>query len=192
MRRRGWRLKGGLGVLAIGAVVLAAVAGRMTGNAGAQDVSAGALLRGTAGQVVGTATFSQEGNAVRVTATVQGMPAGFHGFHIHTVGLCEADNAFMSAGGHYNPGMHDHADHAGDQPILYVKADGTGALSFLTDRYSVAELLRGDPHALMVHALADNFGNIPERYAPSGPDETTRSTGDAGARIACGVIQAGK
>jgi Cu-Zn family superoxide dismutase len=41
----------------------------------------------------------------------------------------------------------------------------------------------------MVHAGPDNFANIPERYAPAGPDEMTRSTGDSGGRIACGVVK---
>ena len=51
------------------------------------------------------------------------------------------------------------------------------------------DLLDDDGTALMVHSDADNFANIPERYAPEGPDEDTRSTGDAGSRLACGVIE---
>ena len=80
--------------------------------------------------------------------------------------------------------------HSGDLPSLLVNQDGTGALEAATDRFDVDDLLAGSGTAVIVHAGPDNFANIPSRYAPA-PDATTLATGDAGARVACGVIQTG-
>ena len=66
-------------------------------------------------------------------------------------------------------------------------ADGSGELVTVTDSFTLEDLQAGDGTSLMVHADADNFGNIPTRYAPA-PDEETLATGDAGPRVACGVI----
>lgn len=151
-------------------------------------MAATAVLSSTAGEVVGGATFTQQADRVRVEVAVTGLPPGFHGFHVHAVGRCEPETNFASAGPHLNPGGHTHAEHGGDQPNLYVTADGTGMLAFMTDRYTVADLLGPEGTALIVHALPDNFANIPARYAPA-PDEMTLATGDSGPRIACGVIQ---
>jgi superoxide dismutase, Cu-Zn family len=65
-----------------------------------------------------------------------------------------------------------------------------------TDAFTLDDLLTGEKTAIIIHAGADNFGNIPrDRYTQTngtpGPDETTMSTGDAGKRVACGVIGAG-
>jgi Cu-Zn family superoxide dismutase len=114
------------------------------------------------------------------------MPPGFHGFHIHTTGRCEPPD-FTSAGGHLNPTGADHGDHAGDLPSLLVNEDGRGLLAAVTDRFSLAELRDDDGSAVMVHSGRDNFANIPARYG--GPDAETRSTGDAGSRLACGVVR---
>lgn len=84
------------------------------------------------------------------------------------------------------PGV-PHDDHAGDFPSVYVNADGTGMLSFTTDRIAVSRLLDADGNAVIVHANADNFANIPERYTPR-PDTTTLDTGNSGGRVARGVI----
>jgi superoxide dismutase, Cu-Zn family len=162
--------------------------------------SATAVLHDVDGIEVGTVTWTQADGGVSVAVTVQGLPPGFHGFHVHTVGECIAP--FTSAGVHLNPGETDHPGHAADQPVLLVNADGTGAASFVTDRYAVADLLGA---AVIVHANPDNYANIPERYqapGPSaspvasaeplmvpGPDAATLATGDSGPRIACGVIE---
>jgi Cu-Zn family superoxide dismutase len=152
------------------------------------------------GQSVGTVTLTAHDGAVHVEGSFEGLAPGFHGFHIHDVGLCEADapeGPFTTAGGHYAGAAGAvHGAHAGDLPSLYVAEDGSGRLSFTTDAFTVEELLEGDGTAVMVHEGADNFANIPDRYTSSesgepGPDETTRKTGDAGARAACGVLQAG-
>jgi superoxide dismutase, Cu-Zn family len=73
-------------------------------------------------------------------------------------------------------------------PLLLVKADGTGSLTIRTDRFLLADLLDADGSAFIIHAKADNYTNIPaDRYDPD-PDATTLATGDAGPRMACGVI----
>jgi superoxide dismutase, Cu-Zn family len=147
-----------------------------------------AQLRTADGQRVGRAWFKQHGRegAVTVFAHVRDLPPGFHGFHVHTTGACEPPD-FMSAGGHLNPTGASHGDHAGDLPSLLVNEDGSGLLVATTDRFSLADLRDEDGSAVMVHALADNFANIPERYG--GPDAETLATGDSGSRLACGVVR---
>jgi superoxide dismutase, Cu-Zn family len=137
-------------------------------------------------------------DGLQVTARVTGLPPGFHGFHVHAVGRCEPDSAnpadpsmtgdFLSAGGHVGAGEADHGEHRGDLPALFVTGAGTGSLTAVTDALTVGDLTDADGSAVLVHAGRDNYANIPERYAPGGPDEATRNTGDAGGRIACGVV----
>ena len=74
--------------------------------------------------------------------------------------------------------------------------DGTAQLQFATGNFTVAELFDADGTAVIVHALPDNFANIPARYQSTtegtfGPDSATLATGDAGGRVACGVVAAG-
>ena len=142
------------------------------------------------GNNVGTVRLSPFGvRFVRVRATVRDLPAGFHGFHVHSVAMCEPP--FTSAGGHHNPGGTTHPGHAGDMPVLYVTEDGVARAEFITDRFSMASLFDNDGSAIIIHAKPDNYANIPtDRYDPD-PDMMTLNTGDAGARIACGVIQKG-
>jgi superoxide dismutase, Cu-Zn family len=154
------------------------------------------------GADVGTVVWTQGGGTVTVVVAVHGLPPGFHGFHVHAVGECVAP--FTSAGPHLNPAGATHPQHAADQPVLLVNADGTGSATFVTDRYAVADIVGA---AVIIHANPDNYANIPERYqapgpsaspavsAPpvmvSGPDAATLATGDAGPRVACGVIEPG-
>lgn len=146
-----------------------------------------AALYNVAGERLGIAQLTQLPDEVRIVTHVRGLTPGFHGFHVHAVGLCEPDS-FMSAGGHYKLDGQDHRDHAGDLPVLLVNADGSGKAKFRTDRFALADLFDADGSALIIHANPDNYANIPTaRYAPP-PDMTTLATGDAGARIACGVI----
>jgi Cu-Zn family superoxide dismutase len=121
-----------------------------------------------------------------VNVEAHNLPAGFHGFHVHAVGQCDGD--FTSAGGHLNPDGMVHSLHRGDMPPLLVNADGTAQATFLVDRLTLAELLDADGSAIIVHADLDNFAHIPTRYVAE-PDMTTLNTGDAGGRIACGVLQ---
>ena len=68
---------------------------------------------------------------------------------------------------------------------------GDGAQETLTtDTLSAEDVLDGDGSVAMIHALADNFRNIPERYVPGGPDEMTNKTGDSGGRVACAELTA--
>ena len=140
--------------------------------------------------------FSTDGATLTVTAT--GLPPGLHGLHVHKTGTCEPDSAdpakpekkgaFLSAGGHLADDGQTHGDHDGDLPSLLVRQDGTARLVVSSDRLTRDAVLDEDGSALMVHADPDNFGNVPDRYTPK-LDETTTKTGDAGTRIACGVLK---
>lgn len=153
------------------------------GQASAQ--TAKAELRNAKGEMVGALALAQEPDGVRVTVDVSNLPPGFHGFHIHAVGKCEAP--FTSAGGHFNPGGQTHASHAGDLPNLLVNADGRASMVVKTARFKLADLFDADGSALIIHADPDNHANIPARYRPDA-DASTLATGDAGGRIACGII----
>lgn len=158
-----------------------------------------ATLVDAKGTKVGTAEFSAEDGGVEVSVEVTGLPPGFHGFHLHSIGVCEPDSVsptdptmkgdFLSAGGHIGAKVTHHGEHPGDLPSLFVEDSGAGSLEFVTDAVTLADLTDDDGSAVMIHADRDNYANIPERYAPNGPDETTLNTGDAGARIACGPIE---
>ena len=186
------------GVFTFGDASFQGSAGAIKLNSPVVDVAvpvadARTVLLNAAGDTVGTVTFAQEPGQVRVTVSARGLTPGFHGFHLHDVALCEAPG-FTSAGGHYNPDGDAHGGHSGDNPTLLVKDDGTVEESFTTDHYTVAEVVAAEV-AVMVHAGSDNFANIPSRYtalgaAAPGPDEETRRTGDAGPRVACGLLRA--
>lgn len=158
----------------------------------AEAREARARLLDAAGQRVGTVWLQEDDGIVGVRVKVNDLPPGFHGFHIHETGICTPPS-FTSAGFHFQPGEiggggTPHPSEAGDMPVLLVNADGTGEARFPTDRFSVADLFDGDGSAIIVHAAPDNYANIPSRYAPI-PDATTLNTGDAGGRIACGVVE---
>ncbi|NRQ38366.1 superoxide dismutase [Nonomuraea sp. NN258] len=134
----------------------------------------------------------------RLSFSFRGLAPGYHGFHVHTTGVCDPAaidpstgkvSPFFTAGGHLALEQAGHGDHSGDLPSLLVAKDGAGSLSFVTDRFKLSQLTDADGSAIMVHALPDNYANIPERYSPTGPDEATLRTGDAGGRVACGVIK---
>jgi Cu-Zn family superoxide dismutase len=151
-------------------------------------------LAGVDGGAMGWVMMHEVRDKVVVSGLARGLTPGFHGFHIHAVGVCDPaapTGPFMSAGGHYSPTLLNHGDHPGDMPPLLVTADGHAYTSFATDRFSLDSLRDVDGSAVMVHAGRDNLANIPLRYTASGvagPDGTTLGTGDAGARVACGVI----
>jgi len=136
--------------------------------------------------------------ATRVQARITDAAPGFHGFHVHTTGVCDPDapnGPFTTAGGHFALAGQSHGAHAGDLPSLLVMEDGTARLEFVTDRFEVSDLHDDDGSAVMVHAGRDNFANIPGRYVSTtsgqpGPDADTLATGDAGSRYACGEIAA--
>jgi Cu/Zn superoxide dismutase len=197
--RAGYYLAGADGgVFAHGDATFEGSAGALKLNApivaiAAPPSDAVAVLHSQSGAAVGHVAFAQEGGAVRMTVIVTGLEpfAEFHGFHIHTNGKCEGDFV-SSAGGHWNPGAASHGDHAGDMPVLYADGRGVARSNALLDSFTVQQLLADDGGvSVIVHAGRDNYANIPARYSTpsgSGPDATTLGNGDAGARVACGVV----
>jgi Cu-Zn family superoxide dismutase len=141
------------------------------------------------GRALGRVSFVESSGRLIVDGRLVDLPPGFHGFHVHAVGKCEPGAPpFTSAGGHMVTGTQAHPVHAGDQPVLLVLNDGSSDIRFTTDRYTLADLLHPEGRAVIVHANPDNYGNIPTRYAPQ-VDAMTQATGDAGDRIACGVVR---
>jgi len=148
----------------------------------ARQGAAMALLNDATGAGVGRVTVSPLGTGkLRLMLSVSGMTPGVHAFHVHTTGRCEAP-AFTTAGGHWNPAMKQHGRdnpmgaHAGDMPNLTVGADGRGQQTAEIDG-NLAGLLDADGAAVIVHAAADDYRTDP--------------TGNAGARLACGVVTVG-
>jgi Cu-Zn family superoxide dismutase len=178
------------------------------GGGGHHGEAAGALLvpiNDASGDEVATATFDFGSEYVTITVETTGtgkLTPGFHGLHIHSVGKCEPNSVaptggapgdFLSAGGHFHGTGHGGATAAGDLTSLQVREDGSGLLVTTTDAFTEEDLLAGEKTAIIIHEKSDNFGNIPpERYnqvnGTPGPDESTLTTGDAGKRVACGVI----
>ncbi|ODR11967.1 superoxide dismutase [Mycobacterium shimoidei] len=165
-------------------------------------------LKSPEGVDVATAKFEFDKGYVTVTIETTGpghLSPGFHGVHIHSVGKCEPDSVaptggppgnFNSAGGHYQAPGHTGNPESGDLTSLQVRKNGEALLVTTTDAFTRDDLISGDGSAIVIHAGPDNFGNIPpERYTQingtPGPDATTMSTGDAGKRVACGVIHGG-
>ncbi|HUP46845.1 MAG TPA: superoxide dismutase family protein [Thermoanaerobaculia bacterium] len=129
----------------------------------------------------GTVHFQQLGDgAVEVEVDLTGVPPGVHGFHIHEFGSCaDAGNA---AGGHFNPTSMPHASpdavshHAGDFGNVTAGANGEVHTRFTTRSITVSEgPTSAVGKAVILHANRD--------------DLTTQPTGDAGGRIACGVVE---
>ena len=150
----------------------------------AQTLQASTELRDANGQVLGTATVSQEPGGIRVVLQGRNMPPGEHGIHFHELGRCDPPD-FMSAGGHYNPTSRQHGlrnpqgPHAGDLPNLTVAANGTAQFTavnaLLTLSSGPTSVFDADGSALVVHANAD--------------DDVSDPAGNSGGRIACGVVQ---
>ena len=135
------------------------------------------------GRKVGDITLEQTPNGVVVSGELENLPPGTHAFHIHEVGKCEAP--FKTAGGHFNPEGHKHGikaeggKHAGDMPNLYVPETGKIHVEFFVPDVSIKEggannLFDADGSAVMIHDKVDDLKTDP--------------TGDAGGRIACGVV----
>lgn len=190
--RTAWRSAAVACGLVAGALGVSATFGGLLAQ-GAPSTSkriARASLVNAAGENIGSVGFERRGKsrALRVSVNVRKLTPGFHGFHVHTTGKCEAPT-FMSAGPHLNPAEASHAEHAGDMPPLLVTSGGKAQARFTTDRFSIAQLRDTDGSAVMVHALPDNQANIPkDRYEPD-PDAMTLATGDSGARVACGLVR---
>ncbi|WP_037255385.1 superoxide dismutase family protein [Kibdelosporangium aridum] len=186
------RSSGFLAALAVLAAVVPAVA-----QADSESSSVGrAIVRDVSGAVLGSVRFDSINRKILVSGRLAGLTPGFHGFHVHAVGVCDPRATdpngvvvpFLSAGGHLNLDGSGHGHHTGDLPSLYVSADGTASSANDNDELTAAALFDADRSAIIIHALPDNFANIPTRYSATGPDAATLATGDAGGRVACGVI----
>ncbi|HEY9744996.1 MAG TPA: superoxide dismutase family protein [Oculatellaceae cyanobacterium] len=133
----------------------------------------------TQGEAIGSATLTDTGHGVLLKTNLTGLPEGWHAFHIHEVGKCDPPE-FKTAGGHYNPHQKEHGyenpkgSHVGDLPNVFVGKDGVLNTEVLLHGATLEELLEGDGSAIVIHAAKDDYVSDP--------------AGNAGARIACGVI----
>ncbi len=141
------------------------------------------LLPTEGSRVSGTVTFIARNGTVEVRADLEGLEPGLHGFHIHEKGDCSAPDA-TSAGGHFNPDKTPHGSptepaerrHVGDLGNVEADSEGKAHLEMI-DRIIVLE----GEHAIVGKAV----------IVHADPDDlTTQPTGNAGARLACGVIEA--
>jgi Cu-Zn family superoxide dismutase len=168
------------------AAVIVVLSSLLAGCAAMQpstDTTATADVRTAAGQSLGTAQLTQVGGVVRIVLDARGLPPGLHAVHVHAVGKCDPPD-FSTAGQHFNPTNKQHGalnpqgSHAGDLPNLNVGPDGSGRLETATEQITLGtgatSIWDADGSALVIHAAPDDF--------------TTDPTGNAGARIACGVV----
>lgn len=137
---------------------------------------AAAQIRGgmEAPQLSGCVQFYQENGCVLIVAKISGLPkeseTGFFGFHIHEGDTCSGTD-FSGTGSHYNPTDQAHPKHAGDLPPL-LACQGNAYLSVRTDRFSVKDIIG---RTVVIHSDLDDFHSQP--------------AGNAGKKIACGVIR---
>jgi superoxide dismutase, Cu-Zn family len=150
----------------------------------AQAQTAKASLQSADGKDVGSVTLTQTPSGVLLSLSVKGLPPGEHAFHVHAVGKCEPP--FNSAGGHFNPDNKKHGmmapegAHAGDMPNLHIPANGELAVEVLNAAITLEKgkpnsVFDADGSAVIIHANKDDYKTDP--------------TGEAGGRIACGVVQ---
>jgi Cu-Zn family superoxide dismutase len=158
--------------------VLLAMAGTVSA-----DEMAKAVLMDTNGKKVGTVILKETPHGVLISAHINGLEQGTHAFHIHSVGKCEPP--FKSAAGHFNPDGKEHGImnpkgyHAGDMPNVHVGKDGTLEVEVLNTQITLGGGMNGlfdeDGSAVVIHQGPDDYRSDP--------------AGNAGPRIACGVIE---
>ncbi|XP_027027682.1 superoxide dismutase [Cu-Zn] [Tachysurus fulvidraco] len=142
------------------------------------------VLKGT-GEVTGTVYFEQSnGASVKLTGQITGLTPGLHGFHVHAFG--DNTNGCISAGPHFNPhnmthgGPTDEIRHVGDLGNVTADSDGIAKIDIedkivsLTGQYSIIG------RTMVIHEKEDDLGK--------GGDDESHKTGNAGGRLACGVI----
>ena len=151
------------------------------------QITAVAKIKGgpLAPSIQGLVTFKDVEDGVIVCAEVYGLPPyqpakngddpiGPHGFHIHQFGNCavgDPSNPFQAAGEHWNPTNQPHGNHAGDFPVLFSN-NGIARMCFFTNKFRVADAIG---KSVIIHQNPDDY--------------KTQPAGDAGKRLACGVIQ---
>jgi Cu-Zn family superoxide dismutase len=139
-------------------------------------------LKDQKGQSVGEVTLTETPHGTLVKGTLSNIPAGEHAIHIHETGKCEAP--FKTAGGHLNPHKKKHGilvaegKHEGDLPNLYVGADGKVQFDSFAHGLTLKDIQDQDGASVIVHAGADDYQSDP--------------AGNAGDRIACGLVQVQK
>ncbi len=150
-----------------------------------QKKSATAELKDPQGKTIGKATLRQAPHGVLLAVKLTDIPEGTHALHIHEKGSCASPD-FKSAGGHFNPAGGSHGflsgddHHAGDMPNFEAPASGAVTVERINARVSLIEgrsnsLFGPEGTALVIHSGADDYRSQP--------------SGDAGKRIACGVIK---
>ncbi len=132
----------------------------------------GAVATMVGDMVRGTVKFYQQPGSVLVVADISGLPRqdGFYGFHIHE-GLSCTGIGFADTKSHFNPTGKEHPFHAGDLPPL-LGCNGKAFLAVKTDRFSIHDVIG---RTVVIHSGPDDF--------------TTQPAGNAGKKIACGVIE---
>ena len=121
----------------------------------------------------GVVKFFQRNDGVIVEVEISGLPkteTGFFAFHIHEGGRCDGEG-FPGTGSHFNPGKTHHPNHAGDLPPL-LGDHGKAYMKVFTDRFHVGEIIG---RTVIIHSAPDDF--------------RTQPSGNAGTKIACGLIQ---
>lgn len=171
-----------LGMMGLAAVLAGCAGSQSMHGKGSPDAMC--ELKPTKGnQVQGTVEFRQREGYVLVTARVEGLTPGKHGFHIHEKGDCSAPDG-TSAKGHFNPHGHDHGApagkvrHAGDLGNLKADSKGVAKYSYKDKTISLSGKASIIGKGVIVHEKED--------------DLTSQPTGNAGARVACGVIKSVK
>ena len=167
----------------------------LPGPASGSGWSAKAVLRDANGVKVGIVRFDGDAEGTDVKVNLHGIAVGldtFHGIHLHandSAGPCDPAGGFTNVGGHWNPSGGVHGSHAGDLPSVLVQADGTGHARTVTARFEPSDVAGPGGHPpRRARQLRQHPDALHERWRRRVRTRTTQGTGDAGGRIACGVI----